>query len=236
MASALVVERLSASYGAIRALEGVSLDVGDREIVLLAGANGSGKTTLIRAVAGLVAPTDGTIRFRGERIDGLPAHRIAARGLRVVPEGRLVWPSLSVREHLQVAWHEVAPDRRREIEARISRLFPRLADRWSQAAGTLSGGEQQMLAIARALAGDPSLLLVDELSLGLAPAVVGHLFAAIADINREGVAVLLVEQALRRALELASRGYVLETGRLVAHGTADDLRESDVVRRAYLTL
>jgi branched-chain amino acid transport system ATP-binding protein len=236
MGPVLHVDRLSASYGPILALEGVSLEVREREVVLLAGANGSGKTTLIRAVAGLVAPAAGTIRFRGERIDGLPAHRVAARGLRVVPEGRLVWPTLTVREHLQIAWHGVAADRRRLIEERISRLFPRLGERWSQAAGTLSGGEQQMLAIARALAGDPSLLLVDELSLGLAPAVVEQLFAAIADINREGVAVLLVEQALRRALEIAGRGYVLETGRLVAQGTAGELRESDVVRKAYLTL
>ena len=232
----LKVEHLSVAYGHISALHDVSLDVPAATISLLAGANGAGKSSLLRACSGLIAPTGGTIAFDGRRVDGLPAHRVAALGMAHVPEGRRIWPTLTVREHLQVASHRVAAARRRVLEEEIVALFPRLAERWTQDAARLSGGEQQMLAIGRGLAADPKLLLIDELSLGLAPVVVSQLFKALQAIHARGVALLLVEQALHQALAYAHHGYVLENGRLVVEGSPEKLRNNEAVRKAYLAV
>jgi branched-chain amino acid transport system ATP-binding protein len=230
------VDHVSAAYGHIMALTDVSLEVRAGTISLLAGANGAGKSSLLRACSGLLRPSTGAITFNGESIAGLPAHRIAARGLQHVPEGRRIWPTLTVREHLQLASHHVAVRRRRELEEEILNLFPRLKERWKQDAARMSGGEQQMLAIARGLAADPRLLLIDELSLGLAPVLVSHLFKALQAIHARGVTLLLVEQALHHALPHADYGFVLENGRLVVAGTPDELRNNEAVRKAYLAV
>ena len=232
----LSVNALSVAYGPIRALEGVTLDLAVGTSALLAGANGAGKSTLLRAISGLAVPTEGDIQFEGVSIRRLPPHRIAALGIAHVPEGRRIWPTLTVREHLQLAGNHVASGRRRALTDHIVDLFPRLKERWTQDAARLSGGEQQMVAIGRGLAADPKLLLIDELSLGLAPVVVKQLFSALDRINAEGVALLIVEQALWAALPHAGYGYVLERGRLVIQGTPDQLRASEAVRKAYLTL
>ncbi len=232
----LSVSDVSVSYGPIRAVSGVSLDVRRGEIVLLAGANGAGKTTLLRAISGVVTTSGGEITFDGEPIARWPAHRVAARGLRHVPEGRRVWPHLSVQDHLDLAWHPLSAARRRARRDEIAALFPRLGERWRQRAGSLSGGEQQMLAIARGLAAEPKLLMIDELSLGLAPGVIRQLYEALVRINRAGVTLLIVEQVLQQALTVAGRGYVLETGRVTVAGTAKELRASEAVRKAYLTM
>jgi branched-chain amino acid transport system ATP-binding protein len=232
----LSVEGLSVAYGHIRALDDVTLHVRAGTISLLAGANGAGKSSLLRACSGLVAPSAGDIRFRGESIAGVPAHRIATLGIQHVPEGRRIWPTLTVREHLQLAWHRVAPPRRRELEDEIVTLFPRLKERWTQDAARMSGGEQQMLAIARGLAADPALLLIDELSLGLAPMVVAQLFGALRTVHARGVTLVLVEQALHQALAHADYGFVLENGRLVVEGTPAALRANPAVQKAYLSV
>jgi len=232
----LAVDGVSVSYGPIAALRDVSLRVDAGEVVLLAGSNGAGKTTMLRAISGTLPLSSGAIMFEGQQISGRPADRIARLGLRHVPEGRRLWPSLSVQDHLDVAWHDVAPARRRALGGMIGDLFPRLTERRRQRAGSLSGGEQQMLAIARGLAADPALLLIDELSLGLAPVVIRQLFDALARVNQAGVALLLVEQTMPQALALARRGYVLETGRLAVEGTAAELAGNEAVRRAYLSV
>jgi branched-chain amino acid transport system ATP-binding protein len=235
-ATLLAVSGLSVHYGPIPAVSDVSLEVGPGEIVLLAGANGAGKTSVLRAVSGLVPAASGEVVFAGHRISGWPAHRIAGLGLAHVPEGRRVWPGLTVLEHLQVAGRRLGRARRERVEDLVVRLFPRLKERWRQPAGRLSGGEQQMLAIARGLGSEPRLLMLDELSLGLAPAVVRQLLEALLAVNREGLALLLVEQALHQALPLATRGYVLETGRVRVAGPPALLRDNELVRRAYLAV
>ena len=232
----LSVRHLSVAYGPIRALDDVSLEIRPGTISLLAGANGAGKSSLLRACSGLVAPTSGAILFEGEPVAGLPAHRVAARGIQHVPEGRRIWPTLTVREHLQIASHHVTPARRRALEDEIVTLFPRLKERWTQDGARMSGGEQQMLAIARGLAADPKLLLIDELSLGLAPVVVSQLFKALQAIHARGVTLLLVEQALHLALPYAHYGFVLENGRLVVEGAPEHLRDNEAVRKAYLAI
>ncbi len=232
----LSVEGLSVAYGHIRALEAVTLHVRPHTISLLAGANGAGKSSLLRACSGLVAPSAGEIRFRGTSIAGCPAHRIAALGIQHVPEGRRIWPTLTVHEHLQLAWHRVARPRRRELEEEIVTLFPRLKERWRQDAAHMSGGEQQMLAIARGLAADPALLFIDELSLGLAPVVVSQLFTALRAVHARGVTLVLVEQALHQALAYADYGFVLANGRLVIEGVPEALREDPTVWKAYLSV
>jgi branched-chain amino acid transport system ATP-binding protein len=232
----LVLRNVTVMYGRIRALTDVSLEVRAGTISLLAGANGAGKSSLLRACSGLIAPAAGTITLDGTSITGLPAHRVAARGLQHVPEGRRIWPTLTVREHLQLASHHVAPARWRVLEDEIFELFPHLQERRSQDAARLSGGEQQMLAIARGLAADPKLLLVDELSLGLAPVVVSQLFEALQAIHARGVTLLLVEQALHQALPYAHYGYVLENGRLVVEGAPEELRNNEAVRKAYFAV
>ena len=231
----LRLQGVSAHYGVIQALHGVSLEVREGEVVALIGANGAGKTSTLRAISGLLAPTAGSIRFLGEEIGGRPAHHLVARGLAHAPEGRGIFLNLTVRENL-----ELGAFLRRDAEA-VARdreyalaLFPRIRERMEQVAGTLSGGEQQMLAIARALMSAPRLRLLDEPSLGLAPRIVERIFEALQEVNRRGTSLLLVEQNAAMALELAHRAYVLETGSIVLEGTGAELLASPEVRRAYL--
>ena len=233
----LRVEDLHAGYGDVPVLRGVSLEVGAGEIVALVGANGAGKTTTLRAVAGLLAPTGGTVRFDGAPITGRPAHEIVARGLLLVPEGRRIFPSLTVQENLELgAYLRAAKARRAESLGRVLGLFPVLAERRRQAAGTLSGGEQQMLAIGRSLMGQPRLLMLDEPSLGLAPLVADRIFDIVHRISAEGTPVLLVEQNVHRSLQIARRAYVLEQGAVTLAGPAAELAAREDVRRAYLGL
>ena len=232
----LELAELTVSYGPRRALEGVSLTVGDGEIVTLLGANGSGKSTTLRAISGLVRPSAGRIRWDGREVQRWPAESIVAAGVGHVPEGRDVFPEFTVLENLLAGAHTVP---RRDVPARLEvayRLFPTLHDRQRQLAGTLSGGEQQMLAIGRALMNRPTLLLLDEPSLGLAPRLVQEILGVIRRINADGVSVLLVEQNARAALDVAARGYVLETGRVVAAGPSAALAADTRVRAAYLGL
>ncbi len=233
----LVLDGLRAGYGDVEVLRGVSLDVGPREVVALVGANGAGKTTTLRAISGLLRPTGGAIRFEGARIDARPPHEIVARGLLQVPEGRKIFPSLTVQENLDLGAYRRA-DRARRAETRegVFALFPILAERRGQAAGTLSGGEQQMLAIGRSLMGGPRLLMLDEPSLGLAPLVVDRIFEVIRTINAEGIAVLLVEQNVQRSLAIADRAFVLEQGTVALAGRGRDLLARPEVRTAYLGL
>jgi branched-chain amino acid transport system ATP-binding protein len=230
----LEIEDLSVAYGQRRALEGVSLSVREGEVVTLLGANGSGKSTTLRAVSGLVRPQRGRILYRGRDLRRESADAIVAAGVGHVPEGRDVFGDFSVRENLLVGAHTTP---RREVDARLAAAyaaFPVLRERERQRAGTLSGGEQQMLAIARALMARPRLLLLDEPSLGLAPRLVREIFRVIERINRDGVTVLLVEQNARRALALAARGYVLETGRVAVAGPSAELAADPRIRAAYL--
>jgi branched-chain amino acid transport system ATP-binding protein len=229
----LEVEDLVVRYGAIAALKGISFAVGDGEIVALLGANGAGKTTTQKTISGMLRASGGSITFDGERIDGIPAHRLIGLGICHVPEGRHVFPRMTVAENLEMgAFRFRAPDKA-DLD-RVLELFPILRDRFRQQAGTLSGGEQQMLAIGRALMGKPRLLLLDEPSMGLAPMIVRQIFDIVREINATGVTVLLVEQNAAQALSLANRGYVLETGELVLSGTGRELLADDRVRAAYL--
>ena len=236
MTPVLELHDVAVAYGKRRALEGVSLSVGPGEIVTLLGANGAGKSTTLRAVSGLVRPTRGHILYEGRDITHVPADATVAAGVSHVPEGREIFPEFTVRENLLVGGHIVERSRIDERLESVFGLFPVLRDRQAQTAGTLSGGEQQMLAIGRALMTRPRLLLLDEPSLGLAPMLAREIFRVIRRINEDGVAVLLVEQNARRALALASRGYVLETGRLVTSGTSAELSADPRVRTAYLGL
>ena len=232
----LVVEDLVVAYGAVEALHGVTLEVKAGEIVTLVGANGAGQTTPLRAVSGMVAPRAGRILFEGTSIGGVPSHRLVRRGLCHVPEGRRIFTALTVRENLELGAYTVRGHA--EVAARLERvlaLFPRLSERIAQPGGTLSGGEQQMLAIGRALMARPRLLLLDEPSLGLAPLLVQEIFREIVRINRdEGVTILLVEQNAHLALSTAHRGYVLETGEIVLADDAKRLLEDPQVKAAYL--
>jgi len=232
----LELDDVAVSYGKRRALDGVSLSVAPGEIVTLLGANGAGKSTTLRAVSGLVRAARGRIRFEGRDITEVAADAIVAAGVSHVPEGREIFPEFSVRENLLVGGHTVERSRIAERLESVFRLFPVLRDRQAQTAGTLSGGEQQMLAIGRALMTRPRLLLLDEPLLGLAPMLAREIFRVIRRINDDGVAVLLVEQNARRALAVAVRGYVLETGRLVTSGTSAALAADPRVRTAYLGL
>ena len=231
----LEVRAVEAGYGPIRALDDVSLDVGPGELVAIIGANGAGKTTLLMAISGVVPLRSGRVVFAGRPIDGLPPHEIVRLGIGHAPEGRRIFPRLSVRENLELGGF-ARPDRaqvRRDIDE-VCGLFPVLGDRLGQLGGTLSGGEQQMLALGRALVGRPRLLLLDEPSLGLAPLVVAKIFEVIAGLAARGIAVVLVEQNARAALRLASRGYVLENGRVTLSGSGRDLAGDRRVRDAYL--
>jgi branched-chain amino acid transport system ATP-binding protein len=233
----LQVEQLDAFYGDVQALDGVSLEVEDGAIVAIVGANGAGKTTLIRALAGMNRSLRGRIMFRGENILGWPSHRICNLGIGQVAEGRQIFPSLTVDENLDTgAMLPRARAGRANNRERVLALFPVLAERIRQPAGTLSGGEQQMLAIARCLMGAPQFIMFDEPSLGLAPAIVHRLLDTIRDLNRDGVTCLLVEQNVALSLKLASRAYVLENGRVSLTGAGDELLADDRVRSAYLGL
>lgn len=229
----LEVDDIEVRYGAIRALKGISFHVNEGEVVALLGANGAGKTTTQKTVSGMMRPSLGEIRFDGERVDGLPAHELIHLGICHVPEGRRVFPRMSVAENLDMgAFRFKRADQ--AVLKRVFDLFPRLEERRTQLAGTLSGGEQQMLAIGRALMGKPRLLLLDEPSMGLAPLIVRQIFDIVREINADGVTVLIVEQNAAQALALADRGYVLETGELVLNGTGKELLADDRVRAAYL--
>lgn len=233
--SLLEIEGLRVSYGDMLALDDVSLEVGAEETVTVLGANAAGKTTLLRALSGLVPTQEGSIVFDGEAIDGLPPHDRVERGLVQVPEGRMVFPFLNVEDNLRLGAYSKRA--REELEAtfdRVLTLFPRLAERRVQLAGSLSGGEQQMLALGRGLMARPRLLMLDEPSLGLAPRLVSEVMERVAAIRADRVTVLIVEQNVAQTLRLADRGYVLENGRLALSGTAEELAASDEVRRAYL--
>ncbi len=233
----LQVAGLTAGYGRIQVLWDIRFHVGAGEIVCLVGANGAGKTTLLRAITGVVRPT-GQIAFEGQSIAGRSTAAIARMGIAHVPEGRHLFPAMSVRDNLELgaAFVQEAWERRAETLAELFALFPRLQERQRQLAGTMSGGEQQMLAVARALMARPKMLLVDEPSLGLAPVMVQTLFSALVAINRRGMTVLLVEQNVRQTLSMARRGYVLENGRIVLEGPGRDLLENAHVKVAYLGL
>ena len=229
----LKVDDIEVRYGAIRALKGVSFEVYEGEVVALLGANGAGKTTTQKTVSGMLRPALGEIVFDGERIDGIPAHHLISMGICHVPEGRRVFPRMTVHENLEMgAFRFKRPDM--QVFDHVLELFPRLRERIKQPAGTLSGGEQQMLAIGRALMGKPRLLLLDEPSMGLAPLIVKQIFDIVREINSSGVTVLIVEQNAAQALALADRGYVLETGEIVLTGTGQELLADDRVRAAYL--
>jgi branched-chain amino acid transport system ATP-binding protein len=229
----LSVDGIQVRYGAIAALKGISFTVGEGEIVALLGANGAGKTTTQKTVSGMLRPVDGTITFDGKRIDGVPAHELIRLGICHVPEGRHVFPRMTVAENLEMGAYRFKQTDQKDLQ-RVLELFPRLGERMRQPGGTLSGGEQQMLAIGRALMGKPRLLLLDEPSMGLAPMVVTQIFEIIQEINSAGVTVLLVEQNAAQALARADRGYVLETGEIVLQGTGAELLADDRVRAAYL--
>jgi branched-chain amino acid transport system ATP-binding protein len=229
----LEVVDLEVRYGAIRAIKGISFHVGEGEIVALLGANGAGKTTTQKTISGMLRPSAGRITFLGQRIDGVPAHELIRLGICHAPEGRHVFPRMTVAENLDMGAFRFKKIDQADLN-RVLELFPRLQERYRQVAGTLSGGEQQMLAIGRALMGKPRLLLLDEPSMGLAPMVVAQIFDIVREINESGVTVLLVEQNAAQALALADRGYVLETGELVLHGTGSELLADDRVRAAYL--
>jgi len=235
--SLLELSAVDVAYGDLPALRGVNVVVEAGETLSVVGANGAGKTTMLRTISGLLRPRRGEVRFAGERIDRLPCHRVVELGVVHVPEGRKVFPSLAVRENLELgSYTRAAKVRRADSLERVFTLFPRLRERVRQPAGTLSGGEQQMLAIGRALMALPKLLMLDEPSLGLAPLIVKEIFAIVGEINRAGVTVLLVEQNTRQALALSRRGYVLESGRVVLVGSGEELLSNEHVRRAYLGL
>jgi branched-chain amino acid transport system ATP-binding protein len=231
----LEVEDVHSYYGHIHALKGVSLTVEEGEVVTLIGSNGAGKTTTLRSIHGILPPREGKIVFRGEEIQGKPAHDMIARGISQSPEGRKIFSRMSVLENLEMgAYHRNDRSGIAEDMERVYDLFPRLEERAKQEAGTMSGGEQQMLAIGRALMGRPKLLLLDEPSMGLAPVLVERIFRVIGEINKQGTTILLVEQNANVALEIATRGYVLESGAIVNAAPSEKLREDPKVRAAYL--
>jgi branched-chain amino acid transport system ATP-binding protein len=230
----LEISSLRAGYGAIEILRGVDLAVSAGEIVALLGSNGAGKSTLNNNVSGIYRPFGGTIRFEGRDIAGEASKRIVESGLIQVPEGRRVFPNLSVRDNLELGSYRRGRAARQKNLARVVAIFPRLEERWTQAAGTLSGGEQQMLAIGRGLMGEPKLLILDEPSLGLSPLLVEEMFTLISRLNTEGLAILLVEQNVVQSLAIAHRAYVLEGGRIALSGKASELAEHPGLRKSYL--
>ena len=233
--SILELEDVQTFYGSIQALKGISLHVGEGEIVTLIGANGAGKSTTLRSINGLNRPRKGSIRFQGNDITNIPAHDIVKRGIAQSPEGRKLFPRMTVLENLEMgAFQRSDRAGMREDMDRVFQLFPRLAERKNQKAGTMSGGEQQMCAIGRALMARPKLLLLDEPSMGLAPILVEKIFEIVKEINEQGTPILLVEQNALMALDAADRGYVLETGKIALEGPAKELRSNEQVRRTYL--
>ena len=231
----LKVENLSIKYGSIEAVKNVSFEVNEGEVVTLIGANGAGKTSILRTISGLVRPTEGTISYLGNEIHKTPARKIVAEGLAQVPEGRHVFAGLTVMENLEMgAFLHTHKEENAALLKKVFQRFPRLEERKNQDAATLSGGEQQMLAMGRALMSRPKLLLLDEPSMGLAPIFIQEIFDIIEDIKAQGTTVLLIEQNANKALSIADRGYVLETGKVVLSGTGKELLASDEVRKAYL--
>jgi branched-chain amino acid transport system ATP-binding protein len=234
MSGLLEVSEIHTHYGSIEALRGISLTVGEGEVVTMIGSNGAGKSTTLRSISGLTPASSGTIQFAGEDITRVPAHEIVSHGIALSPEGRHCFPRMSVRENLDLgAFRRRGPELREDLE-RVYTLFPRLQERERQKAGTMSGGEQQMLAIGRALMARPKLLMLDEPSMGLAPILVQRIYETINEINKQGVAILLVEQNANYALDAAKRGYVLETGRIALSGQSEQLRGDPEVQKAYL--
>jgi branched-chain amino acid transport system ATP-binding protein len=233
----LSVQDVVAGYRGNQVLQGVSLEINRGEIVALIGSNGAGKSTLVRTITGVVAPTSGEIRFEGKQVGGLGAHDIVPLGIAHVPEGRMVFPRMSVRQNLVLgAYTRKDPTERQEMLAKIFSVFPRLQERQDQLAGTMSGGEQQMLAIARGMMSRPKLMILDEPSLGVAPKLAAEILAMVKEIATAGTTILLVEQNVREALELADRAYVMQTGRIVGEGTGLELLGSDSIKKAYLGL
>jgi len=234
MAELLTVNGLHAGYGATEILRGIDLAVGENEIVAVLGSNGAGKSTLNRVISGVLRPWRGAIRFEGAAIDRARPSAIVSHGLIHVPEGRRIFPNMSVAENLDLGCYRRARKRRAENRERVFGIFPRLAERQAQSAGTLSGGEQQMLAIGRGLMAEPKLLILDEPSLGLSPLLVEELFALIKSIHARGIALLLVEQNVVQSLEVASRAYLLDNGAIVLQGSAAQVRDDPNLKRAYL--
>lgn len=231
----LKVENLHTFYGQIEALKGISIEVNEGEIVTLIGANGAGKSTTLKTLSGQISPAEGTIEFMGEQITGMPAHKVTAKGIIQVPEGRRIFPRMTVEENLEMgAFLRADKDGIASSMERVYTLFPRLRERRAQKGGTLSGGEQQMLATGRGMMASPKLLMLDEPSMGLAPVVVEMIFETIQKLNAEGIPVLLVEQNAAMALSIANRGYVLETGSVALEGTGKELLTNELVRKTYL--
>ncbi len=231
----LEVENIHSYYGNIHALMGISLKIEEGEVVTLIGSNGAGKTTTLRSIHGVLPPREGKIVFRGEEIQGKPAHDMIEKGIAQSPEGRKIFPRMTVLENLEMgAYYRTNRSEIQQDMDRVYDLFPRLEERTKQEAGTMSGGEQQMLAIGRALMSRPKLLLLDEPSMGLAPVLVERIFQIIEEINRQGTTILLVEQNANVALDIATRGYVLETGEIVNAASAEKLRQDPKVREVYL--
>jgi branched-chain amino acid transport system ATP-binding protein len=230
----LAIRGLHVHYGAIHALKGLDIDVGEGEVVSIIGSNGAGKSTLLRTISGLLKPSDGTVEFQGEDLTCIPPHAVVAKGIVHCPEGRRIFTNMTVLENLKLgSYLRKDAEIDKDVEHAMD-LFPRLRERIKQNAGTLSGGEQQMLAIGRALLARPKLIMLDEPSLGLAPNLVTEIFEIVQKINSEGVTVLLVEQNAQRALGMAARAYVLETGAIVLSGTGADLLDDPKVKEAYL--
>ena len=231
----LKIEDLHTNYGAIHALKGISLEVNEGEIVCLIGSNGAGKTTLVNSIVGIVKSSSGTITFDGKDITHVPAHAMTKEGIGISPEGREVFPELTVEENLRIGAFVVKDENKiKESYERVYELFPRLKERITQQAGTLSGGEQQMLAMGRALMSQPKIILMDEPSMGLSPIFVNEIFDIIKEVSESGTTVLLVEQNAKKALSIADRAYVLETGRITLEGKASDLLHDESVQKAYL--
>ena len=230
----LKVSDLNVYYGSIHAIKGISFEVKEGEIVTLIGANGAGKSTSLNTVAGLLKPGSGQIEFCGKSLIGVPAHKIVKQGMALCPEGRRVFLQLSVKENLEMGAYSRPDSEVNDSINMVYDLFPRLKERYKQVAGTLSGGEQQMLAMGRALMSDPRLLMLDEPSMGLAPILVDQIFEIIQNLNKAGTTILLVEQNAQMALSVAHRAYVIETGRITLSGTGEELAQSDEVRKAYL--
>ncbi len=234
MNTILKVDDINVYYGAIHAIKGVSFEVNEGEVVTLIGANGAGKSTILKTVAGLLSSHTGSVQFMGKSLGGIPAHKIVPMGLALVPEGRQIFLQMTVEENLQMGAFTRPADEYDASIADVYQRFPRLKERQNQIAGTLSGGEQQMLAMGRALMSKPSLLMLDEPSMGLAPILVEQIFDIVRELNQHGTTILLVEQNANMALSVAHRGYVLETGKIVATGTGAELLEDEAVKKAYL--
>ena len=234
MSTVLKVEGINVYYGAIHAIKNVSFEVNQGEIVTLIGANGAGKSTILKTVAGLLSSRTGSIEFMGEKLGSIPAHKIVTKGLALVPEGRQIFLQMTVEENLEMGAFTRPKEEIAASMADVYERFPRLKERRRQIAGTLSGGEQQMLAMGRALMSKPTLMMLDEPSMGLAPILVEQIFDIVQELNRHGTTILLVEQNAQMALSVAHRGYVLETGKIVTTGSGEELLEDEAVKKAYL--